>query len=59
MTDSPRAESQHAQDAEQLKARAERRKRDRALTMSARLERVHHLCAQLAQLEPVRRQPQR
>jgi hypothetical protein len=33
---------------------AARRRRDRELTMSQRLERVHRLCAQLASLEPIR-----
>jgi hypothetical protein len=33
---------------------AARRRRDRELTMSERLERVHRLCAQLASLKPIR-----
>jgi hypothetical protein len=35
-------------------ATAARRQRDRELTMSERLERVHRLCAQLATLRPIR-----
>ena len=34
---------------------AARRARDRQLTMSERLERVHRLCAQMAGLTPIRR----
>ena len=34
-------------------ADAARRERDRRLTMSERLEVVHHLCAQLSELRPV------
>jgi hypothetical protein len=34
-------------------AAAARRRRDRELTMSERLERVHQLCAQLAALRPI------
>jgi hypothetical protein len=51
----PRPDTPESEDVdEQLKAAAARRKRDRAPSMSERLERVHHLCAQLARLEPVR-----
>jgi hypothetical protein len=34
-------------------AAAARRERDRQLTMGERLEKVHHLCAQLSELKPV------
>jgi len=54
MTDSRRAAHDPENVAEQLKATAARRERDRALSMSERLERVHQLCAQLARLQPVR-----
>jgi len=40
----------------QAAGEAARRERDRQLTMSERLERVHRLCAQMASLAPVRRQ---
>ena len=40
----------------QAAGEAARRDRDRQLTMSERLERVHRLCAQMASLAPVRRQ---
>ena len=40
----------------QAAGEAARRARDRRLTMSQRLERVHRLCAQLASLTPIRRQ---
>jgi hypothetical protein len=39
----------------QAAGEAARRARDRQLTMSERLERVHRLCTQMASLEPVRR----
>jgi hypothetical protein len=39
----------------QAAGEAARRARDRELTMSERLERVHRLCAQMAGLTPVRR----
>jgi hypothetical protein len=51
-SDAPTRESEDL--AEQLQADAARRARDRALSMSERLERVHQLCAQLARLEPFR-----
>jgi hypothetical protein len=54
MTDSPRAAHQTEDVSEQLRANAARRARDRTLSMSERLERVHQLCAQLARLQPVR-----
>lgn len=54
MTDSRRAAHESEDVAEQQKAIAARRARDRALSMSERLERVHQLCAQVARLEPVR-----
>jgi hypothetical protein len=54
MTDTRRAAHESEAIAEQLKAVATRRARDRALSMSERLERVHELCAQLARLQPVR-----
>ncbi len=54
MTDSRRAEPWREDVAEQRHASAARRERNRALTMSERLERVHQLCAQLAKLEAVR-----
>jgi hypothetical protein len=53
MTDSRRAAHEREDSAEQLKATAARRARDRALSMSERLERVHQLCAQMARLQPV------
>jgi hypothetical protein len=31
-----------------------RRRRDRELTMSERLQRLHHLCAQLARVRPIK-----
>jgi hypothetical protein len=40
----------------QAAGEAARRERDRQLTMSQRLERVHRLCAQMASLTPIRRQ---
>jgi hypothetical protein len=54
MSDSGPATRESEDVAEQLKATAVRRERDRALSMSERLERVHQLCAQLARLLPVR-----
>lgn len=57
MTDSARAADERQDTGEQLKATAARRARDRTLSMSERLERVHQLCAQLARLEPVRPKP--
>ena len=39
----------------QAAGEAARRARDRQLTMSERLERVHRLCAQMAGLTPIRR----
>ena len=54
MTDSRRAAQKRGDISEQLEATAARRARDRALSMSDRLERVHQLCAQLARLQPVR-----
>ena len=54
MTDSRRVTHEFEDIAEQVKTAAVRRARDRALSMSERLERVHQLCAQLARLEPVR-----
>jgi hypothetical protein len=54
VTDSQRTVHEHEDISEQLRATAARRERDRALSMSERLERVHQLCAQLARLEPVR-----
>lgn len=59
MSDSQQADRQREEVAEQLKASAARRERDRALSMSERLERVHELCAQLARLEPLRPKRQR
>jgi hypothetical protein len=40
----------------QAAGEAARRNRDRRLTMSERLERVHRLCAQMSSLAPIRRQ---
>ena len=54
MTDRRRVAHESEDVAEQVKAAAARRARDRALSMGERLERVHQLCAQLARLEPVR-----
>ena len=54
MTDGSRAAHPSEDLAEQRKTTAARRARDRALSMSERLERVHQLCAQLARLQPVR-----
>ncbi len=54
MSDSQRVEHQPKYVPEQPKASTARRERDRALSMSERLERVHRLCAQLARLQPVR-----
>jgi hypothetical protein len=54
MTDSRRSVHEHEDISEQLRATGARRERDRALSMSERLERVHQLCAQLARLKPVR-----
>jgi len=54
MTDSRQAAHEFEDMAEQREAAAARRERDRALSMSERLERVHQLCAQLARLQPVR-----
>lgn len=54
MTDNVQATRESEDVDEQLKASAARRARDRALSMNERLERVHHVCAQLARLEPVR-----
>jgi hypothetical protein len=45
--------------APRLGAQAARRERDRQLSMSERLERVHALCAQLARLSPVAPKPRR
>lgn len=59
MTDSQPADRAREDVAEQLKESAARRQRDRALSMSERLERVHELCAQLARLEPLRPKRQR
>jgi hypothetical protein len=41
----------------QAAGEAARRVRDRQLTMSERLERVHLLCAQMASITPIRRRP--
>jgi hypothetical protein len=54
MTDSVRAADEAEDIAQRQKATAARRARDRALSMSERLERVHQLCAQMARLQPVR-----
>lgn len=54
MTDSRRVTHEFDDITEQREAAAARRARDRALSMSERLERVHRLCAQLARLQPVR-----
>jgi hypothetical protein len=43
----------------QAAGEAARRARDRQLTMSERLARVHHMCAQMANLTPVRAQRRR
>src|SRR5262249_55934220 len=59
MTDSQQADGQRDDVTEQLRAETARAVRDRALSMSERLERVHQLCAQLARLEPVRPKRQR
>lgn len=40
--------------AEQQEARAARARRDRELSPEQRLERLHHLCAQLATITPAR-----
>jgi hypothetical protein len=39
----------------QAAGEAARRERDRQLTMSERLQRVHRLCAQMTSLTPIRR----
>jgi hypothetical protein len=54
VTESRPSMHEHEEISEQLRANAARRERDRALSMSERLERVHQLCAQLARLAPVR-----
>jgi hypothetical protein len=54
MTDSRPTVRESEDVAEQANETAARRARDRALSMSERLERVHQLCAQLARLDPVR-----
>jgi hypothetical protein len=41
----------------QAASEAARRARDRHLTMSERLERVHGICAQMASVTPIRRRP--
>lgn len=58
MADPLSAEEQ--EDLEEFRhAKAMRRERDLAMTMSERLEALHRLCAQLARLEPVRPKPPR
>lgn len=54
MADSGPAEHEREDVSEQREAAAARGARDRALSMSERLERVHQLCAQMARLQPVR-----
>lgn len=59
MSDSQQADQEREDVAEQLEAGTARKERDRSLSMSERLERVHELCAQLARLEPLRPKRQR
>jgi hypothetical protein len=54
MSSTPRAERELRLPS-QAAATAARRARDRQLTMSERLERVHRLCAQMAGLTPIPR----